>query len=167
MKFNSAEKLPFVSAQTIILSVFPEYGEYTAPPVPVFFFFSVTCLLCSSTTFLFLFFFSPFGHSYVPFHYVLVAAFVTYLPDTALSSFRLVKISNIILRSTAVFDDNILRELRPDDAVPSFLKTGTDFEASGSSREIHELQAALQAAQMTATGSKHSGTGKKMCEMYG
>lgn len=59
----------------------------------------------------------------------------------------------------AVFDDNILRELRPDDAVPSFLKTGTDFEASGSSREIHELQAALQAAQMTATGSKHSVSG--------
>lgn len=93
--------------------------------------------------------------------------FVTYLPDTALSSFRLAKISNIILRSTAVFDENVLRELRPDDAVPSFLKTGTDFEASGSSREMHELQAALKAAQMTATGSKHSGTRKKMCEMYG
>jgi len=59
----------------------------------------------------------------------------------------------------AVFDENILRELRPDDAVPSFLKTGTDFEASGSSREMHELQAALQAAQMTATGSKHSVSG--------
>ena len=40
------------------------------------------------------------------------------------------------------------------------LRTGPDYEASGSTRDIHELQAALQAAQLTATGtgSKYSGT---------
>ena len=40
------------------------------------------------------------------------------------------------------------------------LKTGPDYEASGSTTDIHELQAALQAAQLTATGtgSKYSGT---------
>ena len=34
-----------------------------------------------------------------------------------------------------------------------------DYEASGSTRDIHELQAALQAAQLTATdtGPKYSG----------
>ena len=139
------------------------------PPLCLFFSFFQSHVCCALQR-RFSFYFCPaFGHSYVAFHYVLGSSvlLLTYLSDTSLSSFRLVKISNIILRSTAVFDDNILRELRPDDAVPSFLKTGTDFEASGSSREIHELQAALQAAQMTATGSKHSGTGKKMCEMYG
>ena len=91
-----------------------------------------------------------------------LAAFC-YLPDNAFSFFRLVKISYIILPFTAVVDENILRELHPDDAAPSLRKTGTEFEASGSSREMHELQAALQAAQMTATGSKHSGTDKKKC----
>ena len=73
------------------------------------------------------------------------------------------KIYNIILRSTAVSDENILRELRPDAAVPSSLKTGIEFEASDSSREMHELETALQAAQMTATGSKLSGTGIRKC----
>ena len=40
------------------------------------------------------------------------------------------------------------------------LRTGPDYEASGSTRDIHELQAALQAAQLTVTGtgSKYSGT---------
>ena len=43
--------------------------------------------------------------------------------------------------------------------MPSMLRTGTDYNASGSTRDIHELQAALQAAQLTATGtgSKYSG----------
>ena len=42
----------------------------------------------------------------------------------------------------------------------SMLRTGPDYEASGSTRDIHELQAALQAAQLTATGTgtKYSGT---------
>ncbi|KAL9968763.1 hypothetical protein ACROYT_G020884 [Oculina patagonica] len=44
----------------------------------------------------------------------------------------------------------------------SMLGTGPDYEASGSTRDIHELQAALQAAQLTATGTgtKYSGTHK-------
>ena len=43
--------------------------------------------------------------------------------------------------------------------MPSMLRTGTEYEASGSTRDIHELQAALQAAQLTATGtgSRYSG----------
>ena len=42
----------------------------------------------------------------------------------------------------------------------SMLRTGPDYEASGSTRDIHELQAALQAAQFTGTGTgtKYSGT---------
>lgn len=42
----------------------------------------------------------------------------------------------------------------------SLLRTGPDYEASGSTRDIDELQAALQAAQLTVTGtgSKYSGT---------
>ena len=50
-------------------------------------------------------------------------------------------------------------ELNPEGKVPSMLRTGTEYEASGSTRDIHELQAALQAAQLTATGtgSRYSG----------
>lgn len=50
-------------------------------------------------------------------------------------------------------------EVSPEGKVPSMLRTGTEYEASGSTRDIHELQAALQAAQLTATGtgSRYSG----------
>ena len=50
-------------------------------------------------------------------------------------------------------------EVSPGGKVPSMLRTGTEYEASGSTRDIHELQAALQAAQLTATGtgSRYSG----------
>ena len=50
-------------------------------------------------------------------------------------------------------------EVSPEGKVPSMLRTGTEYEASGSTRDIHELQAALQAAQLTVTGtgSRYSG----------
>ena len=46
-----------------------------------------------------------------------------------------------------------------DERQTSMLRPGGDYEASGSTRDIHELQAALQAAQLTATdtGPKYSG----------
>ena len=46
-----------------------------------------------------------------------------------------------------------------DERQLSTLRTGRDYDASGSTRDIHELQAALQAAQLTATdtGTKYSG----------
>ena len=52
-----------------------------------------------------------------------------------------------------------MEEVSPEGKVPSMLRTGTEYEASGSTRDIHELQAALQAAQLTATGtgSRYSG----------
>lgn len=52
-----------------------------------------------------------------------------------------------------------VEEVSPEGKVPSMLRTGTEYEASGSTRDIHELQAALQAAQLTATGtgSRYSG----------
>lgn len=45
------------------------------------------------------------------------------------------------------------------------LRTGPDYDASGSTRDIHELQAALQAAQLTATdtGTKYSGIHGRKC----
>ena len=51
---------------------------------------------------------------------------------------------------------------KSDERQMSMLRPGGDYEASGSTRDIHELQAALQAAQLTATdtGPKYSGTQK-------
>lgn len=51
---------------------------------------------------------------------------------------------------------------KSDERQTSMLRPGRDYEASGSTRDIHELQAALQAAQLTATdtGPKYSGTQK-------
>ena len=51
---------------------------------------------------------------------------------------------------------------KSDERITSMLRPGGDYEASGSTRDIHELQAALQAAQLTATdtGPKYSGTQK-------
>ena len=56
-----------------------------------------------------------------------------------------------------VSDDH--HSLGSDEKGPSMLRTGPDYNASGSTREIRELQAALQAAQLTTTdtGSKYSG----------
>ena len=47
----------------------------------------------------------------------------------------------------------------------SMLRPGGDYEASGSTRDIRELQAALQAAQLTATdtGPKYSGSHLLFC----
>jgi len=59
--------------------------------------------------------------------------------------------------SSEVSDEHLSPE--SNERVPSMLRTGPDYDASGSTRDIHELQAALQAAQLTATGTgtKYSG----------
>lgn len=74
----------------------------------------------------------------------------------------------LMLLFVSVSSEELHVSPKSDERQTSMLRPGAEYEASGSTRDIHELQAALQAAQLTATGtgSKYSGTQRDSYLLY-
>ena len=73
-----------------------------------------------------------------------------------------------MLLCVSVSSDELHASPKSDERQRSMFRPGAEYEASGSTRDIHELQAALQAAQLTATGTgtKYSGTQRDSYLLY-